>query len=43
MAEGKKNDAGNSFPGRGGQSTVVASILPAKAYFYAGYYVQTFP
>jgi pyruvate ferredoxin oxidoreductase gamma subunit/2-oxoisovalerate ferredoxin oxidoreductase gamma subunit len=31
------------FHGRGGQGTVVASILLAKAYFKAGYYVQTFP
>jgi 2-oxoacid:acceptor oxidoreductase gamma subunit (pyruvate/2-ketoisovalerate family) len=29
--------------GRGGQGTVVASILLAKAFFSAGYYVQTFP
>ncbi len=31
------------FHGRGGQGTVVASILLAKAYFKAGYYVQSFP
>jgi len=31
------------FHGRGGQGTVVASILLAKAFFRAGYYVQTFP
>jgi len=31
------------FHGRGGQGTVVAAILLAKAYFRAGYYVQTFP
>jgi pyruvate ferredoxin oxidoreductase gamma subunit/2-oxoisovalerate ferredoxin oxidoreductase gamma subunit len=31
------------FHGRGGQGTVVASILLAKAYFNAGYYVQSFP
>ena len=31
------------FHGRGGQGTVVASILMAKAFFKAGYYVQTFP
>ena len=31
------------FHGRGGQGTVVASILLAKAYFRAGYDVQTFP
>jgi 2-oxoacid:acceptor oxidoreductase gamma subunit (pyruvate/2-ketoisovalerate family) len=31
------------FHGRGGQGTVVASILLAKAFFKAGYYVQTFP
>jgi 2-oxoacid:acceptor oxidoreductase gamma subunit (pyruvate/2-ketoisovalerate family) len=31
------------FHGRGGQGTVVASILLAKAYFSAGYFVQTFP
>jgi 2-oxoacid:acceptor oxidoreductase gamma subunit (pyruvate/2-ketoisovalerate family) len=31
------------FHGRGGQGTVVASILLAKAFFTAGYYVQTFP
>ena len=31
------------FHGRGGQGTVVASILLAKAFFNAGYDVQTFP
>ncbi len=31
------------FHGRGGQGTVVASIILAKACFKAGYYVQTFP
>lgn len=31
------------FHGRGGQGTVVASILMAKAFFDAGYYVQSFP
>ena len=31
------------FHGRGGQGTVVASILLAKAFFKAGYDVQTFP
>ena len=31
------------FHGRGGQGTVVASILLAKAFFKAGYEVQTFP
>lgn len=31
------------FHGRGGQGTVVASILMAKAFFKTGYYVQTFP
>jgi pyruvate ferredoxin oxidoreductase gamma subunit/2-oxoisovalerate ferredoxin oxidoreductase gamma subunit len=31
------------FHGRGGQGTVVASILLAKSFFSAGYYVQTFP
>ncbi|MBF0120500.1 MAG: 2-oxoacid:acceptor oxidoreductase family protein [Desulfobacterales bacterium] len=31
------------FHGRGGQGTVVASIMLAKAFFKAGYYVQTFP
>lgn len=31
------------FHGRGGQGTVVATILLAKAFFRAGYYVQTFP
>ena len=31
------------FYGRGGQGTVVASILLAKAFFNAGYYVQSFP
>jgi pyruvate ferredoxin oxidoreductase gamma subunit/2-oxoisovalerate ferredoxin oxidoreductase gamma subunit len=31
------------FHGRGGQGTVVASILLAKAFFRAGYEVQTFP
>ena len=31
------------FHGRGGQGTVMASILLAKAFFNAGYWVQTFP
>lgn len=31
------------FHGRGGQGTVVASILLAKAFFKTGYFVQTFP
>lgn len=31
------------FHGRGGQGTVVASVILAKAFFRAGYYVQTFP
>jgi len=31
------------FHGRGGQGTVVASFLLAKAFFRAGYYVQSFP
>ncbi len=31
------------FHGRGGQGTVVASILLAKAFFKTGFYVQTFP
>lgn len=31
------------FHGRGGQGTVVATILMAKAFFQAGYYVQSFP
>lgn len=31
------------FHGRGGQGTVVASIVLAKAFFSAGYQVQTFP
>ena len=31
------------FHGRGGQGTVVATILLAKAFFKAGYDVQTFP
>jgi len=31
------------FHGRGGQGTVVASILLAKAFFKVGYDVQTFP
>jgi 2-oxoacid:acceptor oxidoreductase gamma subunit (pyruvate/2-ketoisovalerate family) len=31
------------FHGRGGQGTVVASILLAKAFFQAGTYVQSFP
>ena len=31
------------FHGRGGQGTVVASIILAKALFSAGYYVQSFP
>ncbi|MGO9136497.1 MAG: 2-oxoacid:acceptor oxidoreductase family protein [Syntrophales bacterium] len=31
------------FHGRGGQGTVVATILLAKAFFRAGYQVQSFP
>ncbi len=31
------------FHGRGGQGTVVATILLAKAFFQAGWQVQTFP
>jgi pyruvate ferredoxin oxidoreductase gamma subunit len=31
------------FHGRGGQGTVVAAVLLAKAFFKAGQYVQTFP
>ena len=31
------------FHGRGGQGTVVATILLAKAFFQDGYYVQSFP
>lgn len=31
------------FHGRGGQGTVLASIAMAKAFFAAGYWVQTFP
>lgn len=31
------------FHGRGGQGTVVATILMAKAFFEAGYWVQSFP
>ena len=31
------------FHGRGGQGTVVATVLLAKAFFEAGYNVQTFP
>ncbi|HPN35389.1 MAG TPA: 2-oxoacid:acceptor oxidoreductase family protein [bacterium] len=31
------------FHGRGGQGTVLASITLAKAFFEAGYWVQTFP
>jgi pyruvate ferredoxin oxidoreductase gamma subunit/2-oxoisovalerate ferredoxin oxidoreductase gamma subunit len=31
------------FHGRGGQGTVVAAILLAKAFFQAGYQVQSFP
>ncbi|MBW1979988.1 MAG: 2-oxoacid:acceptor oxidoreductase family protein [Deltaproteobacteria bacterium] len=31
------------FHGRGGQGTVVATILLAKAFFQDGFYVQTFP
>jgi pyruvate ferredoxin oxidoreductase gamma subunit/2-oxoisovalerate ferredoxin oxidoreductase gamma subunit len=31
------------FHGRGGQGTVVAKILLAKAFFQAGYHVQSFP
>ena len=31
------------FHGRGGQGTVVASVLLAKAFFNSDYYVQTFP
>ncbi|MFQ5486265.1 MAG: 2-oxoacid:acceptor oxidoreductase family protein, partial [Desulfobacterales bacterium] len=29
--------------GRGGQGTVVASVILAKAFFSVGYYVQSFP
>ncbi|MFH0787805.1 MAG: 2-oxoacid:acceptor oxidoreductase family protein [Pseudomonadota bacterium] len=31
------------FHGRGGQGTVVATILLAKAFFQAGFFVQSFP
>jgi pyruvate ferredoxin oxidoreductase gamma subunit/2-oxoisovalerate ferredoxin oxidoreductase gamma subunit len=31
------------FHGRGGQGTVVATILLSKAFFDAGYFVQSFP
>jgi pyruvate ferredoxin oxidoreductase gamma subunit len=31
------------FHGRGGQGTVVAAVLLAKAFFKAGHFVQTFP
>lgn len=31
------------FHGRGGQGTVLATILLAKAFFQAGYHVQSFP
>ena len=31
------------FHGRGGQGTVLASILLAKAFFKSGYFVQSFP
>ena len=31
------------FHGRGGQGTVVASVILAKAFFKAGWHVQTFP
>lgn len=31
------------FHGRGGQGTVVATILLAKAFFEAGFFVQSFP
>jgi pyruvate ferredoxin oxidoreductase gamma subunit/2-oxoisovalerate ferredoxin oxidoreductase gamma subunit len=31
------------FHGRGGQGTVVGAILLAKAFFQAGYHVQSFP
>jgi pyruvate ferredoxin oxidoreductase gamma subunit/2-oxoisovalerate ferredoxin oxidoreductase gamma subunit len=31
------------FHGRGGQGAVLASILMSKAFFQAGYYVQSFP
>jgi len=31
------------FHGRGGQGTVLASVILAKAFFKAGYEVQTFP
>ncbi|MEW5910513.1 MAG: 2-oxoacid:acceptor oxidoreductase family protein, partial [Thermodesulfobacteriota bacterium] len=31
------------FHGRGGQGTVVATILLAKGLFKAGYFIQTFP
>lgn len=29
--------------GRGGQGTVVASVILAKAFFSVGYYVRPFP
>ena len=31
------------FHGRGGQGTVMAAVILAKAFFKAGYFVQTFP
>lgn len=31
------------FHGRGGQGTVVATVILAKAFFQDGYYVQSFP
>lgn len=31
------------FHGRGGQGTVVASVILAKAFFKAGFFVQSFP
>ena len=42
-ADRKVNMQEIRFHGRGGQGTVVAAILLAKAFFRAGYYVQTFP
>jgi len=43
MSESVGNMQEIRFHGRGGQGTVVASILLAKAFFSTGYYVQTFP
>jgi 2-oxoacid:acceptor oxidoreductase gamma subunit (pyruvate/2-ketoisovalerate family) len=46
MKSGQEDEAGMveiRFHGRGGQGTVVATILLAKAFFRDGYFVQSFP